>query len=118
MNQGERDAAEQYQERKKREAQEKKDKMDAETWWEKNREKMVEMDVGKCHEYLKQIFFNREVRPKVHDMLYGRLCQWKGPPPPPPPPQKPSPPPRPRTPYHEWCAPDKHSTYCKKWSAT
>ena len=78
MNQGERDAAKEYQERKKREAQREKDIADAESWWVKNKEKFVKMDVGKCYEYLNHIEFNREVRPKVANMLYAQLCDWKG----------------------------------------
>ena len=78
MNQGERNAAEEYQERKKREAQREKDIADAESWWVKNKEKFVKMDGGKCHEYLNHVEFNREVRPKVAHILFARLCDWKG----------------------------------------
>ena len=89
---GERDAGQQFHERKKMEAQEKKDKADAEIWWVKNSEKFVRMDVGKCYEYLKQSC-ERQV---VHNMLYERLCLFKEPPPP----QKQPPPPRPQTQCH------------------
>ena len=118
INQGERDKAEEYHARKKLEAQEKIDEADANTWWVKNNEKFVKMDVKNCHEYFKQTFIYQEVRPAVRKMLFERLCQWKGPPPPPP--KQPSPPPRPQ-PCHEHCHKDtkgrtlKHSTLCKKW---
>ena len=80
LNKGERVAGKQFHEKKEKEAQEKKDKADAETWWVKNSEKIVRMDVGKCYEYLKQ----SGERQVVYGMLYERLRQFKGPPPQPP----------------------------------
>ena len=80
MNKGERVAGKQFHEKKEKEAQEKKDKADAETWWVQNSEKIVRMDVGKCYEYLKQ----SGERQVVYGMLYERLRQFKGPPPQPP----------------------------------
>ena len=81
MNRDERDEAKEYHAEKKLKA---KAEADAEAWWVENNEKLVKMDVKGCHEYLKKISVNHEVRPKVHKILYEWLCQWKGSPPPPP----------------------------------
>ena len=73
MNKGERSAAEEYQERKRREAQREKDIVDADSWWVKNKKRFVKMDVGKCHEYLSYVEFNREVRPKVRLKICSKI---------------------------------------------
>ena len=110
MNWKERAKAGKYQEEKKLEAEREKDEADANRWWEENSEKFVNMDVKECYNFLKQISVNQDVRPKVYEILFARLRQWKGDPPPP----------RPRSlPCSEYCSEKDgiltHSTSCKKW---
>ena len=96
--------------RKKLKAEKEKEEADANNWWEENSKRFLNMKVKDCHDFLKQISVNQDVRPKVYGIMFARLRQWKGDPPPP----------RPRSPpCSEYCSEKDgiltHSTYCKKW---